>query len=91
MPLVSLSSTIPLYDANGEFLGHIHFNEARRLDSVGDLTLREKGTGRRRRVTSAKLHPRVKLDWMRIPSGGFIVLQLINKAEFENRRRKSRE
>jgi len=88
MPLVSIKSTIQLYDANNFFLGHIRIEEAKRLASVGDLTLREKGTGRRRRITSAKLHPRVKLDWMRIPSGGFIVLQLVNKAELKDRRRK---
>jgi hypothetical protein len=83
-------STLPLYDANGEFLGHIHVSEAKRLESVGDLTLREKGTGRRFRYTSAKLHVRVKLDWIRIPSGGFIVLQLVNKAELTNHRRRNR-
>jgi hypothetical protein len=88
MPLVSFKSTIPLYNANGQELGRIQLHEAIELDCAGDLTLREKGTGRRKRFTSAKLHARVKLDWMRIPSGGFIVLQLVNKAELENRRRK---
>jgi hypothetical protein len=90
MPLVSIKSTVPLYDANGEMLGHIQVSEAKRLESVGDLTLREKGTGRRCRYTSAKLHPRVKLDWIRIPSGGFTVLQLVNKADLKNHRRRSR-
>jgi len=89
MPLVSFNSTIPLYDANGEFLGHIHLDEAKRLESVGDLDLRSRGTGRRYRYTSAKLHPRVKLDWIRIPSAGFTVLQLVNKADLKNYRRRS--
>jgi hypothetical protein len=87
MPLVSIKSTLPLYDANGIFIGHIQVSEAKRLESVGDLTLREKGTGRRCRYTSAKLHARVKLDWIRLTSAGYIVLQLVNKAELENRRR----
>jgi hypothetical protein len=87
--LVSLNPTLPLYDANGKPLGHISLGEAQRLESVGDLDLREKGTGRRKRFTSAKLHPRVKLDWIRIPSGGFIVLQLVNKAELKNYRRRN--
>jgi len=89
MPLVSFNSTIPLYDANGELLGRIQLHEAQRLESVGDLDLREKGTGRRKRFTSAKLHPRVKLDWIRIPSAGFTVLQLVNKADLKNYRRRS--
>jgi hypothetical protein len=88
MPLVSIKSTIPLYDANGQFLGHIQIAEAKRLESVGDLDLREKGSGRRTRYSSAKLHARVKLDWIRLLSGGYIVLQLVNKAELENHKRR---
>jgi len=87
MPLVSLNPTIPLFDAYGFRLGNITLTRAIELDGT-DLQLRAKGTGRRRRFTSAKLFPRVKLDWIVRNSGHFEVLQLVNKADRKNHRRR---
>lgn len=78
MPLVSLNPAIPLYDAYGFQIGLIALDKALELDGI-DLRLRAKGTGRRRRFTSAKLFPIVSQVWIPKYSGGFIVLQLITK------------
>lgn len=88
MPLVSLNPRIKLFDANGFELGTISLDKAIELDGI-DLRLRARGTGRRRRFTSAKLFPRVKLDWIVKNSGGFEVLQLVNKADLKKKRRKN--
>jgi len=78
MRLVSLNPTIPLFDVYGFPVGTISLNEALRLDGV-HLRLRAKGTGLRRRFTSAKLYARNSQFWFPKYSGGFIVLQLITK------------
>lgn len=79
-------SKVPLYDYAGFRIGTISLAKALELNGV-DLTLRAKGTGLRRRFTSARLYPRKQLNWVVTPSGGFSVLQLINKANRKTKRR----
>ena len=76
MPLVSLNQTIPLFDTYGFRIGNMEISKALALDGV-HLVLRAKGTGRRRRFTSARLFARTSMKWARRPSAGFTVLQLI--------------
>ena len=75
---VSIDPRIPLYDAYGMRIGDISVREALQLHGK-DLDLRAKGTGRRRRFTSAKLHARVSQIWIPRSSAGFVVLQLITE------------
>jgi hypothetical protein len=79
-------SKIPLYDFAGFRIGTISLARALELDGI-DLALRAKGTGLRRRFTSARLFARKQLNWIVAPSGGFSVLQLINKANRKSKRR----
>jgi hypothetical protein len=71
-------STVPLFDAYGIFIGRIPLEKALRLHGQ-DLTLRARGTGKRRHFTSAKLYARVSQVWAPRSSSGFVVLQLITE------------
>jgi hypothetical protein len=57
-------------------IGRIPLDKALSLHG-SQLHVRAKGTGRKRRFTSAKLFPVVSQLWVPKPSAGFIVLQLI--------------
>jgi hypothetical protein len=72
------SYNIPLFNALGFEIGRIPIEKAISLHG-SQLELRTKGTGRRRRFTSAKLFPVVSQLWIPKESGGFIVLQLITR------------
>lgn len=67
---------VPLYNAYGMRIGSITISRAIELHGR-DLELRAKGTGRRRRFTSAKLYARITQAWMPRYSDGFLVLQFI--------------
>lgn len=71
-----MSSSVPLFDAYGFFIGRIALDKALRLHGQ-DLTLRARGTGRRRHFTSAKLYARTSQCWEPRNSGGYVVLELI--------------
>jgi len=72
------SHTIPLFNALGLEVGRIPLEKALSLHG-SQLEVRSKGTGRRRRFTSAKLFPVVSQLWIPKESGGFMVLQLITR------------
>ena len=76
--LVSLDPEIPLYNAYGMRVGSIAVSRAIELHGR-DLELRAKGSGRRRRFTSAKLYARISQLWMPRDSGGYLVLQFITE------------
>ena len=78
MPLKLRSDglSIPLFNAFGMEVGKIPLEKALSLHG-SQLEVRAKGTGRKRRFTSAKLFPVVSQLWIPKESGGFIVLQLI--------------
>jgi hypothetical protein len=69
---------LPLYNAYGFRIGNIPLDEALRLHGR-DLSIRAKGTGRRRRFTSAKLYARVSQIWLPRRSDCYLVLQLITE------------
>jgi hypothetical protein len=71
-------STLPLYNSYGFRVGNIAIDEALKLHGR-DLSVRARGTGRRRHFTSAKLYARVSQIWMPRMSGGYLVLQLITE------------
>lgn len=74
--LVRLDPKVPLYNCHGMRIGWIAVSDAIKLHGK-ELELRAKGTGRRRRFTSAKLYARVSQIWKPRQSGGYVVLQLI--------------
>lgn len=76
--LVSLEPQVPLYNAYGMRIGSISVPRALELHGK-DLELRARGTGRRRRFTSAKLYARISQVWLPRYSGGYVVLQLITE------------
>ena len=76
--VVSLEPEVPLYTAYGMRIGSISVTRAIELHGK-DLELRAKGTGRRRRFTSAKLYARVSQLWLPRSSDGYVVLQLITE------------
>lgn len=69
---------LPLYNAYGFRIGTIAVEQALKLHGR-DLVVRARGTGRRRRFTSAKLYARVTQLWMPRMSDNFVVLQLITE------------
>lgn len=69
---------LPLYNAYGFRVGSISLDEALRLHGR-DLSVRARGTGRRRHFTSAKLYARVTQIWTPRMSENFLVLQLITE------------
>jgi hypothetical protein len=71
-------SSLPLYNAYGFRIGSIAIDAALRLHGR-DLTVRARGTGRRRHFTSAKLFARTSQLWMPRMSDKYLVLQLITK------------
>lgn len=76
--MVSSAPTLPLYDVYGFRIGSIAIDEALRLHGQA-LALRARGTGRRRRFTSAKLYARTSQLWMPRMSDRYVVLQLITE------------
>lgn len=75
---MSVDPKVPLYNAYGMRVGSISVSDALKLHGK-DLELRAKGTGKRRRFTSAKMYARVSQIWLPCDSGGFTVLQLITE------------
>jgi hypothetical protein len=68
--------TMPLFNAYGFRIGDVAIEKAIALHGT-DLELRAKGSGRRRRFTSARLYARNMTKWVVRPSAGFSVLQLV--------------
>ncbi|MBA0089149.1 MAG: hypothetical protein HRJ53_29515 [Acidobacteria bacterium Pan2503] len=73
---MSLGPALPLYNAYNERCGTIALEKALRLHGV-DLVVRARGSGRRRRFTSAKLYARTSQCWAPRMSDRYLVLQLI--------------
>jgi hypothetical protein len=67
---------LPLYNHYGDRIGTIKLPQAIQDHGV-TLELRARGTGHRRRFTSAKLYARTSQHWEPAGSGFFTVLQLI--------------
>jgi len=79
---------LPLFNCYGERLGSITVSKAREFHGI-HLEVRAKGTGRRRRFTSAKLFARTSMKWAVVPSGGYSVLQLVNADKLKKSRRRT--
>jgi hypothetical protein len=75
---VANERNIPLFSVYGEFIGKIRIEHALQMHGTF-LTLRARGTGRRRHFTSAKLYARKAWRWEPRNSGGFTVMQLIRE------------
>lgn len=70
---------IPLYNHYGIRIKTISVKEALKRYDNGELEIRARGYGNRRRFTSAKLYAVTSQIWAVSPSAGFSVLQLITQ------------
>jgi hypothetical protein len=68
--------SIPLYNCYGEFVGKLRIEHALSMHGIF-LTLRARGTGKRRHFTSAKLYARKSWHWEPRASDGYVVMQLL--------------